>query len=139
METEYRKLQEEINTVFNKIKEFLMSKYENLYFYITPSGKLTVWVRNKEGKDGAGINTKFEMNVCEMFHLHWEYLESLNKEIESVHKEPDKYFYCTECGKVKEIKEFADSVLAGYYCKECAEKPAVAALIAESKKAGFYD
>lgn len=128
-----------MDTAYTRIKEILMEHYKNLYFYISPKGKLTAWVRTQEGRDGAGIQMKYNINVGQILVHQERYLNELNKEIEPVHKQPDKYFYCTECGKVKPKEEFEDSVFAGCYCKECAKKPEIDALIKESHTAGFYD
>lgn len=124
---------------YSKIEELLMNQYPNLYFYISPTGHITCWVRTASGRDGAGINMKYEINVGQILYHHWEYLNKLNEEVEKVHTNPEAYFYCTECGRVLPEEEFEDSVFAGVYCKECAKKPEVAALIAESHTKGFYD
>lgn len=126
--------------IHDDIKQMLMEEYPNLYFYICPSGKLTTWIRTPKGKDGAGIHMKLSINVGQILSHEVQYLEELNKKVEPVHKEPDKYFYCTECGRVLPKEELADVVFAGYYCKDCEKNnPEVASLIKESHKKGFYD
>jgi len=128
-----------MDKAYSQIKEILMNTYPNLYFYIAPSGKLTSWVRTPNGRDGAGVKMKHEINAgCILTHQE-KYLEELNDYVEPVHTHPDMFFYCTECGQVKSREEFEESVFAGCYCKDCAKKPAVAALIAESHTRGFYD
>ena len=130
---------DKIDELHKEIKDILMEKYNNLYFFITPTGNLTAWVRTPEGKDGAGIEMKHIINVGSILPHHEKYLDELNEYVAPVHNEPDKYFYCTECGQVKPKEEFADSVFAGYYCKDCANKPQIAKLIKESHTQGFYD
>lgn len=129
-------IEQQPELIYKSAKELLMGAFPNLYFYISPTGKLTSWVRTSDGRDGAGIQMKYEIHVGSII---WRYLEELNEYVAPVHNEPDKYFYCTECGKVKTKEEFADSVFAGYYCKECAKIPEVAKAITESHKRGFYD
>ena len=128
-----------MNSAYSQIKEILMDAYPNLYFYISPTGNLSCWVRTQEGRDGAGIEMQQKINAGSILVHQEEYLEKLNELVAPVHNEPDKYFFCTECGQVKPREEFEDSVFAGYYCKECAKKPEVAKLIAESHTRGFYD
>ena len=132
-------IEQQLELVYKSAKELLMGAFPNLYFFISPTGKLTSWVRTKDGRDGAGIQMKYEIHVGSILCHHWRYLEELDKYVAPVHNEPDKYFYCTECGQVKPKTEFAESVFAGHYCKECAKKPEVAKLIAESHQRGFYD
>lgn len=132
-------IEQQLELVYKAAKELLMGAFPNLYFFVSPTGKLTSWVRTKDGRDGAGIQMKYEIHVGSILCHHWRYLEELNEYVTPVHNEPDKYFYCTECGRVQKIEQFEHSVFAGYYCKECAKKPEVAKLIAESHTRGFYD
>lgn len=134
-----RPIEEQLNEIYKAAKELLMGAFPNLYFYISPTGKLTSWVRTPDGRDGAGIQMKYEIHIGSILVHHWRYLEELNKQVEQVHTQPDKFFYCTECGQVKPREEFEHNVFAGYYCKDCAKKPEVAKLIEESKQRGFYD
>lgn len=122
-----------------QVKEYLMKEFEHLYFYISPTGILSCWVRTSNDRDGAGINLEHQINVGQILFHQWRYLQELNKKVELAHTKSREYFYCTECGEVKPMNEFADSVMAGIYCKECAKKPDIAALIEESHKEGFYD
>lgn len=134
-----QKIYKIMDSAYSQIKEILMDVYPNLYFYISPTGNLSCWVRTQEGRDGAGIEMQQKINAGSILVHQEEYLEKLNELVAPVHNEPDKFFYCTECGQVKPREEFEDSVFAGYYCKECAKKPEVAKLIAESHTRGFYD
>lgn len=132
-------IEQQLELVYKSAKELLMGAFPNLYFFVSPTGKLTSWVRTKDGRDGAGIQMKYEIYVGSILCHQWRYLEELNEYVAPVHNEPDKYFFCTECGQVKPREEFEDSVFAGYYCKECAKKPEVAKLIVKSHQRGFYD
>ena len=132
-------IEQQLESIYKVAKELLMGAFPNLYFYISPTGKLTSWVRTTDGREGAGIQMKYDIHVGSIMCHHWRCLEELNELVAPVRNEPDKYFYCTECGKVKSREEFGENVFAGYYCKECAKKPEVARLIAESHTRGFYD
>lgn len=121
------------------IKELLMHQFPNLYFYISPTGNISCWIKTSEGRDGIGISMAHKINVGQILYHHWKYLAELNDEVEIVRMNPKEYFYCTECGKVKPKSEFEDSVFAGWYCRECAKKPEIKALIEESHQKGFYD
>lgn len=133
----------EINNImtsaYEQIKEYLSKTYPNLYFYISPIGNITCWVRTTEGKDGTGIKLPYNINVGQILFHQWRYLQELNKKVALVRDNPKEFFYCTECGEVKPVSEYEDFVMAANYCKECAKKPDIANLIAESHKAGFYD
>ena len=134
-----QKIYKIMDSAYSQIKEILMNVYPNLYFYISPTGNLSCWVRTQEDRDGAGIEMKQNIHAGSISMLQEKYLEELNELVAPVYNEPDKFFYCTECGQVKPKAEYAESVFAGYYCKECAKKPAVARLIEESHQRGFYD
>jgi len=123
----------------NNIKDMLIRQFPNLYFYVSPKGFLSVWAKTKEGRDGAGVTIRPQINVGQILSHQWVLLTKLDKEIEIVRKQPKDYFFCTECGQVKPMSEFEENVFAGYYCKECAKKPEIANIINESHKRGFYD
>lgn len=139
MEDTNKTISKIMDDAYKKIKEILMGQFPNLYFYISPIGNLSCWVKTSEGRDGAGINMNQKINVGQILYHHWKYLTELNNEVEIVRINPKEYFYCTECGKVKPKSEFEDSVFAGWYCKECAKKPDIKSLIDESHQKGFYD
>lgn len=128
-----------MTTAYGEVKEYLMKEFPNLYFYISPTGELASWVRCSNGKDGTGINMKYKINVGLILFHEWRYLQELNKKVKLAHTNPKEYFQCTECGEVKPRSEYGDFVMAADYCKDCAKKPDVAKLIAESHKRGFYD
>lgn len=136
-------MQKKINNVIEEahsvVKQLLLEEFEHLYFHISPTGSLSCWVRNSEGKDGAGIRLEHKINIGGFTCFYWRYLQELNQKVALAHTNPKEYFYCTECGEVKSIFEFEANVFAGYYCKECAKKPDIASLIQESHKRGFYD
>lgn len=118
----------------DKAKALLMGRYPYLYFYVSPTGNISVWVR-KNGKDGTGIPIK-DMNI---FTFDEDYFDELNQKIKPAALEPDKYFQCSHCGEVKPRSEYEDFVMAADYCKKCAKIPEIKALIQESKRSGFYD
>ncbi len=121
----------------NEIKNLFNDKFSNLTFLISPSNGISVWVKNKDGSCGAGITLDKRNTILEVFDE--EFFAFLNKKVALASLHPDKYFYCSECGRVLDREQFAANVFAGYYCKECAKKPEIAELIEESKKVGFYD
>ena len=122
-----------------QVKEYLMKEFEHLYFYVSPTGKLSYWVRNSEGGDGTGIREEQKINVGQILFHQWRYLQELNKKVALAHTNPKEYFYCTHCGETKPRSEYEDFVMAADYCKECAKIPEVAKAITESHKRGFYD
>ena len=128
------KLKEARKDYEQKVKDLLMGKYPYLYFYVSPTGNLSVWVR-RNGKDGAAIQIK----NSNLFVFDEDYFDELNQKVKPAAVERDKYFLCSECGEVKPISEYESSVMAAEYCKKCAEKPAIKDLIIESKRSGFYD
>lgn len=132
-------IENQIESLYKAIKEILLDRFPHLYFYISPEGYISCWVRTLRGDDGAGIHLKYKINVGQMLWYHWEYLDELNDSVEQAHLHPSEYFYCTECGRVLPKEEFEENVFAGYYCKECAKKPGIAKLIAKSHERGFYD
>lgn len=118
-----------------EIQDNLNNYYKNLFIKLSNNGYIWTWI-NVEDCAREGI----EDDSVNVYTDDWKsFLDELNKTAEIVHLEPDKYFYCTECCKVKPMDEFEENVLAGWYCKECAKKPNVANLIKESHKKGFYD
>lgn len=139
MYTKKKEITEKVAQVHEQIKPILMEEFKHLYFFISCTGDLSCWVRTLEGKDGAGIHLQYKINVGQLLCHEWDYLHQLNLEVELAHTHPESFFYCTECGQVKDRKHYAHSVFAGVYCDECAEKPDIANLIKESQKRGFYD
>ena len=136
-------MQKTIETIMQKahteVKDYLMKVFPNLYFFISPTGNLSCWIRTQAGGDGTGIILKHSINVGEIMFHQWRELQELNKLVEPVRTSPKDFFYCTECGQVKPRSEYEDFVMAADYCKECAKNPQIAKLIEESHKAGFYD
>lgn len=116
------------------IKRVLMDRYPHLYFYISPTGNISVWVR-RNGKDGAAI----PIPSTNIYTFDEDFFDELNQKIQPAALYPDKYFQCSECGEVLPIDRLEACVMAAVYCKKCAEKPAIKNLIIESKKSGFYD
>ena len=129
-----KKIQELREKYEKDVKDLLMGKYPYLYFYISPTGNITVWVR-RNGKDGAAI----PIPSINLYTFDEEFFDELNQKIKPASLEPDKYFQCSECGEVKPISEYFDFVMASDYCLDCSRKNDVRKLIEESKKNGFYD
>lgn len=132
------------NNLLEKMREFqsdvaklLDLQFPNLHFYISPRNEVSVWLKDKRFGCGAAVVLEDKNKHLDMFDE--DYFDFLNKQVALAVTQPDKYFYCTECGRVLNIEQFEHSVFAGYYCKECAEKPEIAKLIAQSKERGFYD
>lgn len=121
-----------------KIKQELMTEYPYLYFYVGANGVIGAWVRTPDGRDGAGIMFNHPITVSNI-KFHSDYLRELNEKVKPACIDSCNYFYCSECGEVKPKEEFSDFVMAALYCKECAQKPVIATMIAESHKKGFYD
>lgn len=119
------------------ITKMLNEEFPYLVFYINSDNKISLWVRGKDGYSEAAIEV--EKTYCDLGFFNYEYFSGLNQKMKLVSKEPDKYFYCTECGRVLDKEDFAENVFAGYYCKECAKKPEIAKLIEMSHEVGFYD
>jgi hypothetical protein len=124
------------------IKDRLNTLYPNLYFGVyRDCPYISVWVRFSMAEDtgymaGAGIILDKQYTPIEIPN---EYFDELNKKAELAHINNKEYFWCTECSQSLPREQYEDFVMAGNYCKECAKDPAVAALIKESHKAGFYD
>lgn len=121
-----------------EVKSALMKEYPYLYFYVGNEGAVSAWVRTPDGRDGAGITFDRPITVSNL-DFHSNYLKELNEKVKLACIDSCNYFYCSECGEVKPKEEFADFVMASLYCKDCAEKPLIATMIAESHKKGFYD
>lgn len=134
-----RKINKLLENAYAEIKLMLIQTYSHLWFFISPDGTLSCWVKSQEGRDGAGIELKHKINVGYILPHIERYLDELNSYVAPAHLEPTTYFYCTNCGKVKTWEDFAESVFAGYYCKDCAKEPEIAKLIKKSHERGFYD
>ena len=135
MKTDIRETLKNIRKDYEqKVKDLLMGRFPYLYFYISPTDNISVWVR-RNGKDGTGIQTP----QTHIYTFDEDFFDELNQKIKPAALEPDKYFLCTECGEVLPRSEYEAGVMAAEYCKKCAQKPAIKELIIESKKDGFYD
>lgn len=133
-----RSFSKRLDEVYEDIKKDIETWLPNLTIYISPAGELTVWVKGR----GEGVELPFPagVNVGNMMVHHTKYLVWLNKEVEKIINEPDKYFWCTECGKVQPKENLHSNVFAGYYCNDCYNnKEDVRKLVARSNERGFYD
>lgn len=126
------------DTTNRKVETLLKQQYPYLHIYVSPDGEINLWVE-VNGRSAMAIIPQRKRYIGKLLYSDMEYLEELNEKVKPVSLEPDKYFYCTECGEVKEWTELQDNVFAGYYCKECAKNPQIDALIKASYEKGFYD
>ena len=123
-----------------KLARIFKEEFPNLFFYVSPyNGDIACWVSTLSGRDGAAVKLDEKINIHRLHKQSYTYLEDLNRRVESAVFESDKYFYCTNCGKVLPREKYGDYVMAAQYCEECAKKPSIAFLIDESHKPGFYD
>lgn len=121
------------NQYTNTISELLKEEYPYLHFYLSEDGKINAWIK----EEGTAIKLPIYLNYHNL--IDTEELEKANFAAQQVIENPDKWFYCTECGTLCSIEEYADFVFAARFCKECAKKPRIAEAIAESKQKGFYE
>ena len=120
-----------------KYIDVLQSYYENLNFYINPDGDISCWIR-VHGNSREGADERLCGNI-RYLRIYETSLDNLNRAAKTIAENPDKYFFCGECFTLKPMEDYADSVMGGWYCKQCAQTPDVAYLIKESHKRGFYD
>lgn len=118
------------------IQDKLTETYPYLHFYVGNDLDISAWVERNGCSGSAIIIPRYQSCSAGFREAFWS---ELNEKVKLASTEPDKYFYCTECGRVLPREEYADFVMAADYCKECAKKPDVAAAIAESHTRGFYD
>ena len=128
-----------ISKAFKQAKIFLSKAFPNLFFYISPTGDISCWVKTFNGDSGSGICLPHKINIGQILSHEWECLTVLNIKAELAHLKPNEYFWCTECSQSLPMEEYGYFVMAAEYCKECAKKPEIAALITESHRKGFYD
>jgi len=120
------------------IAQQLTNRYHNLYF----SKYNSIWVRRyysgcDQYTDGASVQYKFD--IANITKEDLQKFQELNDKAELAVRQSDKYFWCSECNNSHLKENFSAQVFAGVYCKECAKKPAIAKIIKESKKPGFYN
>ncbi len=105
----------------------LMKLYPNLYFFHGHCWTVKV----VDGKRYDQINVKTDENT--------DY-KLLNTMVEKAVKYPNDYFWCTNCSQTFPMSQFEASVMAGFYCKECARTDYdIGWLIERSKDPGFYN
>lgn len=127
------------------IKYTLEWMYPNLTFYINLNdGEVSTWIRQTyviggeelvQGREGIEPDKPYKYT-----DLPNKYFDELNKKVQKIIDNPDKYFYCTNCNQIKPKTELKDNVFSGYYCTDCYEKDVgVRNLVNESHTKGFYD
>lgn len=139
MKKMYKREFELIQDCFNRIKFLLSEQYPNILFHISPTGEISCWVKGEQNTSGAAIVLKRKMNACYLGFGEFEELERINSVVELAATKPKDFFYCTECGATYPRSQYGDFVMASEYCKTCAKKRDIAAMIALSHTVGFYD
>lgn len=109
----------------------------NLRVQISREGRISLWANTSRRE---AIKTPQEYNVGQLVVHQVKFLLWANREVGRIIAEPDKYFWCTRCGKVHPIEDYKSSVFAGYYCKDCYNNNEdIQEVVRQSKEAGFYD
>lgn len=117
----------------NKMSEWL----PNLVIHISREGELSLWIKDKRGE---AITLPQTYNVGQLAVHQVKFLLWANVQAGKIIAEPDKYFWCTKCGKIHPIEDYQDSVFAGYYCKDCYNNNKdIQEIVRQSKQTGFYD
>ena len=121
-----------------EVIENRMSKWlPNLKIQISPEGSLTLWVKDNRGE---AIIPPQEYNVGQLLVHQVKFLLWANQEAGKVVAEPNKYFWCTRCGKVHPIEDYKTGVFAGHWCKDCYDKSEdIQEIVRQSNEPGFYD
>ena len=58
-----------------KVKENLNKEFPHLYFYVSPIGELSCWVR-RNGRDGETVVLNQKINVGQISFVNWRYFLS---------------------------------------------------------------
>lgn len=108
-------------------RKVLNELFPNLYFYDGPFGPL--WRKDNTGRDRESLPKAETIND----------LINLEENCKRVNN-AESYFVCTCCGNDYSKEGFYGFVMAGKYCKDCAEKhPSIKRSYEESLRPGFYD
>lgn len=123
--------------VYEDIKNKMSGWLPNLKIQISPGGSLSLWVKDNRGE---AITPPQEYNVGQLLVHQVKFLLWVNTQAGRIIAEPDKYFWCTKCGKVQPIENTAGQVFAGYYCKDCYNNNKdIQDIVRRSNEPGFYD
>jgi hypothetical protein len=123
--------------VYEDIRNRMSEWLPNLKIQISHGGNLSLWVK---GRRGEAIMLPQEYNVGQLLVHQVKFLLWVNAQAGKIIAEPDKFFWCTNCGKVHPIENFQDSVFAGHYCKDCYNNNKdIQDVVKQSKQNGFYD
>lgn len=123
--------------VYEVIKNRMSGWLPNLKIQISPEGNISLWVKDDRGE---AIIPPQEYNVGQLLVHQVKFLLWANVQAGRIIAEPDKYFWCTKCGKVHPIDDYKASVFAGYYCKDCyTNNKDIQEIVRQSNKPGFYD
>lgn len=126
-----------LRPVYDNIKNQMQEWLPNLKIQIAPEGSLSLWVKDNRGE---AIIPPQNYNVGQLLVHQVKFLLWANQEAGKIIAEPDKYFWCTKCGKVHPIENFQGSVFAGHYCKDCYNNNKdIQEAIRQSNEPGFYD
>ena len=127
----------QLQPVYNSIVKQTESWLPNLIISVSPEGELNLWVKSKRHE---AIKLPQVYNVGQLLVHQVKFLLWVNREVDKIIAEPDKYFWCTKCSKVHPIDNLKDNVFSGYYCKDCYNNnPEVQRLIELSYEPGFYN
>ena len=131
-----RGFDKKLSKVYDSIREDMMEWLPNLDIYISPKGELSLWVRSLN----QAIKTPQEYNVGGLHSHQIKFLLWVNDKVKAIVNEPDKYFWCTECGTVQPMDNFKANVFSGYYCNDCYNNNKdVKDIVNVSDTPGFYD
>lgn len=126
-----------LEPAYKEIKNKMSEWLPNLVIHVSRKGDLSLWV--KDGR-GESITLPQNYNVGQLVVHQVKFLLWANVQAGKIIAEPDKYFWCTECGKIHPIEDYKDSVFAGYYCKDCYNNNKdIQEIVKKSKQNGFYD
>lgn len=126
-----------LEPVYKEIKNKMSEWLPNLKIQISHGGNLSLWVKDRRGE---AIMLPQEYNVGQLVVHQVKFLLWANTQAGKIIAEPDKYFWCTKCGKIHPIDDYKASVFAGYYCKDCYNNNKdIQEAIRQSNEPGFYD
>lgn len=126
-----------LTPVYEVIENRMSGWLPNLKIQISHRGNLSLWVKDNRGE---AIILPQEYNVGQLVVHQVKFLLWANVQAGKIIAEPDKYFWCTKCGKVHPIDDYKASVFAGYYCKDCYNNNKdIQEIVRQSNEPGFYD
>ena len=116
--------------MIKEVTEKIKKTFPNIYF--STCGTLSMWVK-RDGKDAEAINIPEDEKKVTL-----EWLKGIDKECVKAKREG--WFFCSDCNKANPMKDYADYLWSGKYCKSCVAKDGeLAQEIKRSKSSGYYD